>query len=165
MQASTAFALTLAAIGLAALPQAARADQAAGKTSTTAAPAERVIEEGEATWYGPRFARHTTSNGERFDPRQMTAAHRSLPLGSFVRVTDEDTGRSVVVRINDREPPHGVRCIDLSEGAAQALGIHGRGVADVKLSEVGQGEAVEVAEAPEDDVPAAPVRHHRRHRR
>ncbi len=174
MQASTAFALCLAAIGLS-LPVAATAtptgtsptDKAATANAPrgAAAPVERIIEEGEATWYGPRFAWHRTSNGESFNPAQMTAAHRSLPLGSLVRVTDEDTGRSVIVRINDREPPHGVRCIDLSEGAARALGIHGRGVADVKLTEVSTPEAVEVAEAPDDAV--APVRHahSRRHRR
>jgi rare lipoprotein A len=70
----------------------------------------------------------------------MTAAHPSLPLGTWVKVTDQDTGRSVVVRINDREPEHGVRVIDLSQGAAKKLGIVNRGVADV---------TVEVAEAPD----------------
>lgn len=168
MQACTAFALCLTAIGLS-LPGAAIANQTGTSPTGTAssapkaAPVERVIEEGEATWYGPRFAWHRTSNGESFNPAQMTAAHRNLPIGSMVRVTDEDTGRSVVVRINDREPPHGVRCIDLSEGAARALGIHGRGVADVKLTEVASPEAVEVAEAPDDAV--APVRHARHGRR
>jgi rare lipoprotein A len=168
MQACTAYTLCLAAIGLL-LPGVAGARETASHQAGTAAstavaaPAARVIEEGEATWYGPRFARHKTANGERFDPAQMTAAHRNLPIGSLVRVTDEATGKSVVVRINDREPPHGVRCIDLSEGAARALGIHGRGVADVVLSEVNPGDAVEVAEAPDDAV--APVRHTRHSRR
>jgi rare lipoprotein A (peptidoglycan hydrolase) len=163
MQACTAFALCLAATGLS-LPAAASVTPSGTVSGAKAtAPVERIIEEGEATWYGPRFARHRTSNGETFDPSQMTAAHRSLPIGSMVRVTDEDTGRSVVVRINDREPPHGVRCIDLSEGAARALGIHGRGVADVKLTEVSGSDAVEVAEAPDDAV--APVRHARHGRR
>jgi rare lipoprotein A len=163
MRACTAYTLCLAAIGLW-FPGAAAANQTGTAASTkVTAPAVKVIEEGEATWYGPRFARHRTSNGERFDPSQMTAAHRNLPIGSFVRVTDEATGKSVIVRINDREPPHGVRCIDLSEGAARALGIHGRGVADVMLTEVDPAEAVEVAEAPDDAV--APVRHARHVRR
>jgi rare lipoprotein A len=132
--------------------------------------AETVLDEGEATWYGPRHAGRLTSNGERFDPRKMTAAHPSLPLGTMVRVTDMATGRSVIVRVNDREPPHGVRCIDLSEGAAFALGIHGRGVAEVKLTALEPRDpVVEVAEAPDDaeaiDAPRkATSRHGRRHR-
>jgi rare lipoprotein A len=96
----------------------------------------------------------------------MTAAHRSLRLGTVVRVTDQASGRSVVVKVNDREPPHGVRCIDLSEGAALALGIHQRGVARVTITAVaGEAEATEVAEAPDpSDEAAKPVpAHHRRH--
>jgi len=104
------------------------------------AQAKKWSEWGEATWYGPRHAGKRTTSGERFDPSRMTAAHPSLPLGTWVKVTDQDTGRSVVVRINDREPEHGVRVIDLSQGAAKKLGIVNRGVADV---------TVEVAEAPD----------------
>jgi rare lipoprotein A len=115
-----------------------------------------VLDSGEATWYGPRHAGRRTYSGERFDPRKMTAAHPTLPIGTMVRVTDMATGRSVIVRVNDREPPHGVRCIDLSEGAALALGIHGRGVAEVTLTAAEQQAApVEVAEAPEDGADAA----------
>lgn len=111
-----------------------------GTMIQAAAPAaQKWSEEGEATWYGPRHAGRRTTSGERFDPRKMTAAHPSLPLGTWVRVTDQRTGKSVTVRINDREPPHGVRVIDLSQGAANKLGIVARGVADV---------TVEVAEAP-----------------
>jgi rare lipoprotein A (peptidoglycan hydrolase) len=126
-----------------------------------------VIEHGQATWYGPRHAGHRTSSGAIFDPNKMTAAHHSLALGSWVRVTDDATGNSVVVVVNDREPPHGVRCIDLSENAARRLGIHGRGVADVTLYAATREEAaaqeVEVAEAP---MPARrPIgRHATRHR-
>jgi rare lipoprotein A len=167
MQAIKAFALTLAACSAVLLPHLARADQpdAAPAANQPAVPAARVLDEGVATWYGPRFARHATSNGEIFNPAAMTAAHPSLPLGTVVRVTDEDTGRSIVVRINDREPPHGIRCIDLSEGAARALGMRSRGVANVTISSVAASEPVEVAEAPDDDAPAvhknhAPRRHH-----
>lgn len=115
-----------------------------------AASHERLVERGIATWYGKRHSKHFTVSGERFDPAKMTAAHRSLPIGTLLRVTDRDTGRSIVVRINDREPPHGRRIIDLSEGAARALGIHRQGVANVTLTAISRPEAVEVAEAPED---------------
>ncbi len=161
--------------GFLALAFSAHAAQAG--TTATIAPAastrtltETVLDQGEATWYGPRHAGRLTSNGERFDPRKMTAAHPSLPLGTMVRVTDVTTGRSVIVRVNDREPPHGVRCIDLSEGAAIVLGIHGRGVAEVKLTALEPRDSVvEVAEAPDDalavDAAPATARHGRRHRR
>jgi rare lipoprotein A (peptidoglycan hydrolase) len=130
-------------------------------------------ESGEATWYGPRHEGQRTTSGERFDSSKMTAAHSSLPMGSFVRVTMEQTGRSIVVRVNDREPPHGVRCIDLSRAAAARLGFLGRGVASVTLAQISREEATEVAEAPEDAVaddagsapPRANARHGRRHTR
>ena len=124
-------------------------------------------EQGEATWYGPRHAGHRTTSGEVFDPGKMTAAHPSLPLGSWVRVTVDNTGASVVVRVNDREPPHGVRCIDLSHEAAARLGIVARGHADVSLAQVsGPDTDTEVAEAPDDAQPveAVSARHGRRHR-
>ncbi len=106
-------------------------------------------ESGEASWYGPRHEGLRTTSGERFDSTKLTAAHASLPMGSYVRVTVEQTGRSVVVRVNDREPPHGVRCIDLSHAAAERLGIAARGVADVSLAQVTADDATEVADAPE----------------
>ncbi len=75
-----------------------------------------------ASWYGPGFAGRPTSTGETYNPEGLTAASRTLPLGSRVRVTNPDTGRSVVVRINDRGPfVHG-RSLDLSHGAAQQSG-------------------------------------------
>jgi rare lipoprotein A len=140
------------------------ASHAASLPAASPAPAPllntAVLDSGEATWYGPRHAGHRTYSGERFDPRKMTAAHPSLPIGTMVRVTDMATGRSIIVRVNDREPPHGARCIDLSEGAALALGIHGRGVADVTLTAAARDAApVEVAEAPAERSAAAPVRH------
>jgi rare lipoprotein A len=130
----------------------------------------RFIESGEASWYGPRHEGLRTTSGEVFDSSKLTAAHPSLPLGSYVRVTVQDTGRSIVVKVNDREPPHGVRCIDLSRAAAARLGIVGRGVADVTLERASRDEATELAEAPDDGMagPAAPTvssRHGRPHRR
>lgn len=82
---------------------------------------------GIASWYGPGFHGRKTASGERFNQYAMTAAHKTLPLGSMVRVTNLQTDESVVVRINDRGPYAGGRIIDLSKGAAQALGINGTG--------------------------------------
>ena len=80
---------------------------------------------GLASWYGPGFGGHRTASGERFNGGALTAAHRSLPFGSRVRVTSRRTGRSVVVRINDRGPYVGGRIIDLSPAASRALGMRG----------------------------------------
>jgi rare lipoprotein A len=91
-----------------------------------------VIGSGVASWYGREFAGRKTASGERFDPGQYTAAHRTLPFGSKVRVTHN--GRSVVVRINDRGPFHGGRVIDLSQAAAEDLGIRHAGSGRVELA-------------------------------
>lgn len=89
---------------------------------------------GKASWYGGRFHGRKTASGERFDKRAMTAAHRELPFGTQVRVTTINTGRSVVVRINDRGPfGRRERIIDVSEAAAEALGMKSAGVVRVKL--------------------------------
>jgi len=117
-------------------------------------------ESGKASWYGGGFEGKRTASGERFDAHAMTAAHSSLPLGSRVRVTMEDTGDSVVVRITDRLPPHGVRIIDLSRGAASRLGMVNRGTAWVSLTPAAPGKIEEVAEAPDDGAAAATPRQH-----
>ena len=88
---------------------------------------------GSASWYGGQFHGRKTANGERFNMHDLTAAHRSLPFGTKVRVTNQKNGKSVVVRINDRGPFVGKRVIDLSRGAAQAVNMLGTGVAPVKL--------------------------------
>lgn len=77
---------------------------------------------GNASWYA---SGHRTANGEHFNPNGLTAAHRSLPFGTMVRVTNQTNGRSVVVRINDRGPFVGGRQIDLARGAARAIGMGG----------------------------------------
>ena len=102
-------------------------------------PAEPALAAVEASYYGKGFAGRPTASGETFDPRQMTAAHRTLPFGTMVEVTDAATGKSVVVRINDRGPFHGNREIDLSEGAARQLGMIGAGTAKVTLNVIGRG--------------------------
>ncbi len=88
---------------------------------------------GHASWYGEEFARRPTASGERYDPSKLTGAHRTLPLGSRVRVTNLLNGRSVMVTINDRGPYMPRREIDLSYGAARVLGMVRRGVARVRI--------------------------------
>jgi len=88
---------------------------------------------GEASWYGPGFYGNRTASGEVFRPGTMTAAHRTLPFGTKVRVTNLWNGRRAVVRINDRGPFVGHRVIDLGHGAAKELGLMTSGVAQVKL--------------------------------
>tara|TARA_B100002051_G_C16743053_1_gene645582 strand:- start:1686 stop:2252 length:567 start_codon:yes stop_codon:yes gene_type:complete len=92
----------------------------------------RVIT-GEASWYGPGFYGNRTANGEVFRPGTMTAAHRHLPFGTKVRVTNLWNGRSAVIRINDRGPFIGHRVIDLAHGAASHLGLTASGIAQVRL--------------------------------
>ncbi len=87
---------------------------------------------GYAGWYGDELAGRTTANGENFDPAGISAAHKTLPLPSYVVVTALDTGRTILVRVNDRGPMVGDRLIDLSRGAAEQLGITG-GVAAVRV--------------------------------
>ncbi|MGC9528637.1 MAG: septal ring lytic transglycosylase RlpA family protein [Limnospira sp.] len=99
--------------------------------TATRAISDRV--QGWASWYGPGFHGNLTANGERYNQYAMTAAHRHLPFGTEVRVTNMDNGRSVVVRINDRGPFIGGRIIDLSAGAAEVLGMISSGVAPVQV--------------------------------
>jgi rare lipoprotein A len=93
---------------------------------------------GVASYYGGRFHGRLTASGARFNQDGLTAAHRSLPFGTRVRVTHLGNGRSVEVRINDRGPFIGGRVIDLSRGAAGVLGMHGQGVARVRVTVVGR---------------------------
>lgn len=88
---------------------------------------------GQASWYGTKFHGHQTSNGEVYDMYAMSAAHKSLPIPCYVRVTNLDNGRSAIVRVNDRGPFHGARLIDLSYAAATKLGYAERGTANVEV--------------------------------
>ena len=105
---------------------------ALGLCAVTALRAEEG-QSGKASWYGPGHIGKKTASGEIFTGKAHTAAHRTLPLGTVVRVHDVATGRSVVVRINDRGPFIDGRVIDLSEAAASELGIRSRGIGDVTL--------------------------------
>ena len=88
---------------------------------------------GQASWYGREFDRRLTASGDRFDPKLLTGAHKTLPLGSKVRVTNLHNGRSVLITINDRGPYVGRREIDVSYGAARVLGMLERGIARVRI--------------------------------
>ena len=90
-------------------------------------------EVGIASWYGPGFHGNLTANGEVYDMYRISAAHKTLPFGTIVKVVEIETGRSVVVRINDRGPFVEGRIIDLSKGAAQKLGIVEKGITKVGL--------------------------------
>lgn len=99
---------------------------------------------GTASWYGEELAGNRTASGDRFDPAAITVAHRTLPLGSFVEVTALDTGRTIIARVNDRGPGRRDRMVDLSRGAAQALGTDGRPMTTVRLRAV-TPDALQVA--------------------
>ena len=88
---------------------------------------------GVASWYGPGFHGRRTASGERFDQNDLTAAHRRLPLGSEVKVTNLENGRSITVEINDRGPYAKGRVLDLSKAAARELGMVENGVAKVRI--------------------------------
>ncbi len=97
-------------------------------------------ERGVASWYGQKFHGRKTSNGETYDMYAMTAAHKTLPIPSYVRVTNLANKRQVVVRVNDRGPFHGNRIIDLSYAAAQRLGFAGQGTAQVEVEIIVPGD-------------------------
>ncbi len=97
------------------------------KPSLPVAALRHLAELGKASWYGLQFQGHKTSSGERFDMNELTCAHRTLPLGSWLRVTNMRNHKSVLVRVNDRGPMVEGRVIDLSYAAAQAVGIDGLG--------------------------------------
>jgi rare lipoprotein A len=113
-----------------------------GKNYRVRDSADGYVERGVASWYGTKFNGRATSSGESYDICQFTAAHKTLPLPSTVRVTNLDNGRSVLVRVNDRGPFHAGRIIDLSYAAAVRLGVDRTGTARVEVRAVdGPGDA------------------------
>lgn len=111
---------------------------------TTPAPIEEsngaIIGSGIASWYGPNFHGKLTANGERYNMNDYTAAHKTLPFNTMVRVDNVENGKSVVVRINDRGPYVNNRIIDLSRKAAQQINMIGSGTASVRLMVVREGD-------------------------
>lgn len=106
---------------------------------------------GRASWYGKGFHGRRTANGERFNMNEFTAAHRTLPLASYVRVTNQANGKSVVVKINDRGPFSRGRILDLSYAAAKVIGLVRAGTARVKI----QGLSPEEARVARDEMLAS----------
>ena len=111
-----------------------------GKTYHVLGDARGFRQRGMASWYGMKFHGRRTSSGERYDMYAMTAAHKTLPLPTWVRVTNLENGRSVVVKVNDRGPFHPGRIIDLSYAAASKLGMLGRGTAPVEIVALTPGD-------------------------
>lgn len=105
-----------------------------GKRYKVMDSARNFVERGDASWYGTKFHGRLTANGERYDMYKMTAAHKHLPLPTYVKVTNLDNGKQVIVRVNDRGPFHKGRIIDLSYAAASKIGIlkHGTGRVEVE---------------------------------
>jgi rare lipoprotein A len=132
--------LAMAAALAAAAPHSAWAQGADPSAGLGATPAQS-IESGLASWYGQPFHGRLTASGEVYDMEAMTAAHKTLPFGTELRVLCLETGASVVVRINDRGPFVAGRIIDLSAAAARALGLEKRGVTRVSLSLVSSAAA------------------------
>ena len=106
---------------------------------------------GTASYYADKFDGRTTANGETFDNSAYTAAHRTLPFGTRVRVTRTDTGEQVTVRINDRGPFVRGRIIDLSQRAARDINMIANGLTEVRIEVIGEGNTSTSAPAPADD--------------
>ncbi len=122
-----------------------------GKTYHVMPSSEGFVERGHASWYGVKFHGHDTSNGEVYDMYGMTAAHKTLPIPTFVRVKNLENGKEVIVRVNDRGPFHGGRIIDLTYAAAKKLGFQSKGTAPVQIEaldpktfQTGKNEGVSV---------------------
>ena len=128
-----------------------------GKSYRVRASAEGYVERGVASWYGQKFHGRQTSSREVYDMCSFSAAHKTLPLPSYVRVTNLDNGRSVVVRVNDRGPFHAGRIIDLSYAAAVKLGVDRTGTARVEVRAL-SGGAAEGATAPASVAAVPPPR-------
>ena len=121
-----------------------------GKRYEVLADARGFKERGHASWYGKKFHGRRTSSGEKYDMFAMTAAHKTLPIPTFARVTNLSNGKSVIVKVNDRGPFHPGRIVDLSYAAAHRIGILGDGSGEVEL------EVVDASGKPAP-APAAPV--------
>jgi len=134
-----ALAFMIASLGAAQGPNISEATPAPNSSVQTKSEVRNQVDKskpyqvGTASWYGELFHGKETASGERYNMYDMTAAHLSLPMGSYVRVTNLRNGRSVVVRINDRGPIVPGRIIDVSYGAAQALQFRAKGLQRVRL--------------------------------
>ena len=126
-----------------------------GRTYDVLDSSKGFKQRGYASWYGKKFHGRKTASGERYNMFKMTAAHKTLPLPTYVRVTDLDNGKSVVVKVNDRGPFHSDRIIDLSYAAAAKLGLIGHGTSKVQIEAIDTGSPPPPASP--DTTPAEPV--------
>lgn len=124
-----------------------------GKTYYLVKDPRGFTQRGKASWYGTKFHGHKTSNGETYNMYAMSAAHKTLPIPCYVKVTNLDNGRSAIVRVNDRGPFHDGRIIDLSYAAAKKLDYQSSGTANVEISYIDpanyHGESTQVASTPD----------------
>lgn len=121
-------------------PSANRSYKVAGKRYTPLTKVSSFSQTGKASWYGNQFHGRKTSSGERYNMNALSAAHKTLPIPSYARVTNMQNGKSVIVRVNDRGPFHGNRVIDVSKAAAQQLGFINQGTANVKVEQIIPGQ-------------------------
>ena len=138
-----------------------------GQAYTVMDSAKDFKERGVASWYGKKFHGRPTSSGELYDMHLMTAAHKSLPLPTFVRVTRIDNGQSLIVKVNDRGPFVDDRIIDLSYAAAVELGLLKQGKADVFIEALSTHDPAIVADIPpvepaQTDIASAPEKHEKK---
>lgn len=124
----------------------------AGKRYNPLKKVSSFSQTGNASWYGSQFHGRKTASGERYNMHAMTAAHKTLPIPSYARVTNLANGKSVVVRINDRGPFHGSRVVDVSKAAATKLGFINKGTAKVRVEQIVPGQADDFARNEERDI-------------
>ena len=137
--------VTVASLGAA---PAGKGSRSPASTPSQAKTAPKPYQVGKASWYGKQFHGKPTASGEAYDMFQFTAAHRSLPLGTWVKVTNLHNGRWILVRVNDRGPVPESRIIDLSYGAAQMLDFRAKGLEKVQLDLVPAEPTVVAANRP-----------------
>jgi rare lipoprotein A len=128
----------------------------ANQKLSTAGRIKQLFETGQASWYGLKFQGRKTATGETYDMNALTCAHRSLPLGSWLRVTNLRNRMSVLVRVNDRGPMVGNRIIDLSYAAARAVGLAGTGKVKLERVNLADPEVVRTLMAQLTFVPGMP---------
>lgn len=132
--------LALATSASAQQAPAAASSEAAAMAAPSPAPAGAEASEGKVAYYGSKFAGRKTASGQRFNPNALTMAHKTLPFGTMVKVTNVKNGKSVVVRVNDRGPTQPDRIGDLSLAAARKISMLRSGVVDAQLEVVGSGK-------------------------
>lgn len=144
--ATALLAFAVASLQAAPRPNNPRSSKAPEQTAQTTAKKHHWYQIGMASWYGRAFHGKETASGETYNMYQLTAAHRQLPLGTWLRVTNLENGRTVVVRVNDRGPTPKSRVIDLSYEAATLLGMRAEGIQRVRLDVLSEPPVVASAQ-------------------